>query len=121
MRAVEQAYAHALDGIAREQPGLHRLTHALLHRADERGRNHAALGLVDELEARATLAVCEWLDRDLAVAELAPPAGLLLVAPVARGGPADRLPVGHARWLQRDLHAEALAQSFDDHLDMHLR
>ena len=49
-------------------------------------RDHAALDLVDELEARA-VAVVERLDLDVAVAELAAPAGLLLVAPVRLGGP----------------------------------
>ena len=57
----------------------------------------------------------------LAVAELPAPAGLLLVAAVARGAAADRLLVGHARRLQRHLDAEALAQAVDDHFDVHLR
>jgi hypothetical protein len=41
-------------------------------------RDHAALDRVDELEARPR----ERLDLDVAVAELAAAAGLLLVAPV---------------------------------------
>ncbi len=65
--------------------------------------------------------VFEGLDLDVAVAELAAPAGLLLVAAVRGGGGADRLLVGHARRLQRDLHAEAVAQPVDDHFDVHLR
>ena len=65
--------------------------------------------------------IAERLDLDVAVAELAAPAGLLLVPPVRRRRAADRLLVGHARRLQRDLDAEAVAQAVDDHLDVHLR
>ena len=78
--------------------------------------------LVDELEGpRRPLRVRERLDLDVAVPELAAPARLLLVAPVRLGGAADRLLVGHAWGLQRDLHPEALAQTVDDHLHVHLR
>ena len=76
----------------------HRLLAALLDRRDEALRDHAALDLVDELEA---VAVGQRLDLDVAVAELAAPAGLLLVAPVGLGRPADRLAVGDARRLER--------------------
>ena len=61
------------------------------------------------------------LDLDVAVAELAAAAGLLLVAPVGLGGAADRLLVGHARRLERDLGAEARLHPVDDHLDVDLR
>ena len=79
-RAVEQAHPHALDGIAREHAGLPSLRHALLHRRDERAGDHPALDVVDELEARGG---SRRLDLDLAVAELAASARLLLVAAVA--------------------------------------
>ena len=122
--AVEQPHAHVLDGIAGEHAGVHRLAHAFLDGGDERARDHAALDLVDELELVASAVVgrlAERLDLDVAVAELAAPAGLLLVAAVRLRAAADRLLVGHARRLQRDLDAEALAQAVDDHLDVHLR
>ena len=63
----------------------------------------------------------ERLDLDVAVAELAATAGLLLVAAVRLGGPADRLLVGHARRLQVDLGAEPGLEPIDDHLDVDLR
>jgi hypothetical protein len=64
--------------------------------------------------------VAEWLNLDVAVAELAAAARLLLVSAVSGGGRANRLPVGHARRLQCDLHTEARAQPVDDHFDVHL-
>ena len=115
--AVEQPHAHALDRIAGEHARLHRLAHALLDRRDERARDHAALDLVDELEA---LADRQRLDLDVAVAELTATARLLLVAPVRARATADRLLVGHARRLERDLDAEAIAKPVDDHFDVHL-
>jgi hypothetical protein len=57
----------------------------------------------------------------VAVAELAAAAALLLVPAVRLGGAPDRLLVGHARRLEVDLGAEAIAQAVDDHLDVHLR
>ena len=62
----------------------------------------------------------ERLDLDVAVAELAAAAGLLLVAAVGLGRAADRLLVGHARRLEVDLGAEARLQPLDDHLDVDL-
>ena len=116
--AVEEPHAHALDRVAGHRAVLHRLQHALLDRRDEAGRDHAALDRVDELEA---VAVGQRLDLDVAVAELAAPARLLLVAPVRLGGAADRLLVGHARRLEVDLRAEARLHPVDDHLDVDLR
>ena len=60
------------------------------------------------------------LDLDVAVAELAPAAGLLLVAAVRLGGLADRLQVGDLRRVQLDLGAEAALHPVDDHLDVDL-
>ena len=72
----------------------------------------------DELEALAVLA---RLDLDVAVAELAAAAGLLLVAAVRLGGLADRLEVRDPRRVQLDLGAEAALHPVDDHLDVDLR
>ena len=60
------------------------------------------------------------LDLDVAVAELAAAAGLLLVAAVRLGRLADRLQVGDLRRLQLDLGAEAALHPVDDHLDVDL-
>ena len=65
-------------------------------------------------------AVLGRLDLDLAVGELAATAGLLLVAGVGLGRPADRLLVGDARRVQLDLGAEAALHPLDDHLDVDL-
>ena len=97
---------HVLDRVAGEHAAGHRLDDALLDRGDEAAGDHAALDRVDELEA---LAVLVRLDLDLAVAELAAAAGLLLVAAVRLGRLADRLEVGDPRRVQLDLGAEAAA------------
>ena len=62
----------------------------------------------------------ERLDLDLAVAELAVAAGLLLVAAVRFGGRLDRLAVRNARRLQIDVDAEAPLQLRDRHFDVKL-
>ena len=117
--AVVDRDPHALDRVARDRSALHRVAHALLHRRDEGGRDHAALDAVDELEL--ALALRHRLDLDVAVAELPAPARLLLVAPVRLGARADRLLVGDLRRLEVDLAAEARAQPVDDDLDVDLR
>src|ERR1019366_9460756 len=68
-----------------------------------------------------TAARLERLNLDVAVADLAAPTGLLLMATVRLGGLADRLLVRHARRLEVDLGAEARSQPLDDHLDVDLR
>ena len=60
------------------------------------------------------------LHADLAVAELAVAAGLLLVAAVRLGGRRDRLAVGDPRRLQVHLDAEAALQLGDRDLDVEL-
>src|SRR5204863_7599186 len=60
------------------------------------------------------------LDHDLAGAELAASAGLLLVAVPGPRLLADRLQVGDARLVQVDLDAEAPAQPLDRDLDVDL-
>ena len=62
----------------------------------------------------------ERLDLDLAVAELAVAAGLLLVAAVRFGRGLDRLAIRDARRLQVDVDAEAALQLGDGDLDVQL-
>src|SRR4051812_49859673 len=84
--AVEELHAHALDRVAGDHAGCHRLLDALLDGGDETTGDHAALDRVHELEALAAL---DRLDLDVAVGELAAAARLLLVAG-ARPRPAPR-------------------------------
>ena len=116
--AVEERDLHVLDRIAGDRAGAHRLAHALLDGRDEPARDHAALDRVHELEPGA---VRRRLDLDVAVGELAAPAGLLLVAGVRLRGALDRLAVGHVRRVELHLGAEALLHPVDDHLDVDLR
>ena len=74
-------HANALDGRAGELAVQHRLLDALVDGGPEALRDDAADDLVHELVALVPL---ERLEHDVAVAELAAPAGLLLVAPCAR-------------------------------------
>src|SRR6185503_20380463 len=67
----------------------------------------AAEDLVHDLEIRAPR---QRLHRDLAVAELAVPAGLFLVAPVCLDLGRDGLSVRDARRFERDLDAEPAAE-----------
>ena len=60
------------------------------------------------------------LDLDLAVAELAVSAGLLLVPAVRLGRRLDRLAVRNARRLEVDVDAEPPLQLRDRHLDVQL-
>ena len=88
-----------------------------LDRGHVLSRDRAAEDVVDELEVAAAR---QRLDPDLAVAELAVAAGLLLVAAVRLGGGRDRLAVGNPRRLELDLDAEAPFQLRDGDLDMEL-
>src|SRR5213076_1717570 len=74
--------------------------------------------LVDELVARVAL---ERLEHDLAVAELAAAAGLLLVPALRARLAPDRLEVRDARRLEVDLDVEAALEPGDGDLDVHLR
>ena len=80
-------------------------------------RDDAADDLVHELVAGVAL---ERLEDDVAVAELAAAAGLLLVAAVAARLLADRLEVRDARLVEVDLDAEAALEPVDGDLDVHL-
>ncbi len=110
-------HAHALDRRAGELAVRHRLLDALVDRGPEALRDHAADDLVDELVADVPL---HRLDHDVAVAELAAAAGLLLVAAVRARLRLDRLDVRDARLVQLDLDAEAALQPRDRDLDVHL-
>ena len=95
----------------------HRLLDALVDGGPEALRDDAADDLVDELVA---LVAGERLEHDLAVAELAAAARLLLVAALGARLLADRLEVRDARLVQVDLDAEAPPEPVDRHLDVHL-
>ena len=77
----------------------------------------AAEDVVLELEVAAAR---QRLHADLAVAELAVAAGLLLVPAVRLGGRRDRLAVGNPRRLEVDLDAEPPLQLRDGDLDVQL-
>ena len=81
VRAVDEPHADALHRRAGELAVRHRLLDALVDGGPEALRDDAADDLVDELVADAAL---DRLDHDVAVAELAAAARLLLVAARAR-------------------------------------
>src|SRR5207245_7340605 len=118
VRAVDEHDAYALDRRPRELAVLHRFAYALVDRGTEALRDHAADDLVDELVALVAL---ERLEDDLAVAELAAAAGLLLVPPLRGRLLTDRLEVRHTWLMQFDVDAEAPLQPLDRDLDVHLR
>ena len=111
------AHPHVLDRVSGDDALAHRLLDPLLHRGDEAAGDHAALDRVHELEPGTRLG---GRDLDVAVAELAAAAGLLLVAAVRLGGLSDRLQVRHPRRMQLDLGPEAALHPIDDHLDVDL-
>ena len=116
VRAVHELDAHALDGRAGELPVVHRLLDPLVHGRAVALRDDAAHDLVDEL----VLALLERRDDDVAVAELTPAAGLLLVPAVRARLPANRLAVRNARRVQLDVDAEPPLRPLERDLDMHL-
>ena len=99
--AVVELDLEVHHGDSRPGSPLHaRLLDALLHRGDVVPGDGAAEDVVHELEVAAAR---QRLHPDLAVAELAAAAGLLLVPAVALGRGLDRLPVGDLRLLEVDL------------------
>ena len=80
-------------------------------------RDRAAEDVVDELELAAAR---QRLHPDLAVAELAVAAGLLLVAAVRLDARRDRFPIRDARRLEQHFDAETPLQFRDRHLDVQL-
>ena len=117
VRAVEDRDAEVDHRKAGEIAAHARFLNALFHRRNELARDRAAEDVVDELEVRAAR---QRLDLDLAVAELAVAAGLLLVAAVRLGRRLDRLAIRDARRLEVDVDAEAPLQFRDRHLDVEL-
>jgi hypothetical protein len=100
---------------------LHRLAHALVDGRTVALGDDAADDLVHELVAELAVLGGQRLEHDRAVAELAAPAGLLLVAVPRPGLLADRLLVRHARRMELDVDVEARLQPVDRDLDLHLR
>jgi hypothetical protein len=115
--AVDERHAHALHRRTGEVAVLQRLLDALVDRGTETLRDDATDDLVDELVPDAFL---HRLDLDVAVAELAAAAGLLLVPAVGAGLALDRLDVRHARLVQLHLDAEPALRPLDRDLDVHL-
>ena len=116
-RAVEHRRAEIHHRVARQEAAQPRVLHALFDRRDELPRDRAAEDVVHELEVAAAR---KRLELDLAVAELAVAAGLLLVAAVRFGRRGDRLAIRNPRQLQVDLDAEPPLQLRDRHLDVRL-
>ena len=86
-------------------------------RLDVLARDGAADDLVDELVARALLVGLELDDR---VTVLAAAAGLAHEAPVALGGLADRLAVGHLRLADVGGDLELAHHAVDEHVEVQL-
>ena len=107
----------ALDRRAGELAVVHRLLDPLVDGGPEALRDDAADDLVDELVADVAL---DRLEHDRAVAELAAPAGLLLVAGVGPRLLADRLQIRDARRVQVDVDPEAPLRALERDLDVHL-
>src|SRR5690606_16677875 len=84
--AVEQTHAEVDHRVPGEVASTARFLDALLDRRAEALRNSTAEDFVEELEIAAAR---QRLDADLAVGELAPTTGLLLVATVAIRGLLD--------------------------------
>src|SRR5207248_4869650 len=105
--AVDQPHPHALHRRPRELAVLHRLLDALVDRRAEALLDDTADDLVDKLVA---LALRQRLEHDLAVAELAAAAGLLLVAVPRPRLLADRLQVWDLRLVQLHVDAEAAVE-----------
>ena len=117
IRAVVEHDAEVDDRIAGEVAAQPRFLDALLDGGNELPRDRAAEDLVDELELAAAR---QRLHADLAVAELAVAAGLLLVPAVRLDARGDRLAIRDARRLEQHFDAEAPLQLRDRDLDVHL-
>ena len=113
--AVIQLYFEIDHGIARQVPGRGGLDNAFLDRRYVGLRNRAAKDFVDELEPTP---VSERFHADTAITKLPVPAGLLLVAALHLGAPADRLAIRNLRRLELDLHVVAFLKPADDNLQM---
>src|ERR1051325_5014598 len=94
-----------------------RFDDALLDRGTEVLRDCAAENLVFKLEAAAAR---QGLEDDLAIAELAAPAGLFLMASLNFCALRDGLFVGNFRRMKRDLYAVTFPELVDHRLDVKL-
>src|SRR5687768_2310251 len=112
IRAVEYRHAEIHHRIPGEETAHTRFLNPFFHGRNELPWNRAAEDIVDELEVFPTR---QWLDLDLAVAELPVAAGLFFVPAVRLGGTLDRLAVRNARWLQVDVDTEPALQLGDGH------
>jgi hypothetical protein len=106
VRAVGQRHPEIHHRVARQPAALRRFADPLLDGGPEVLRDRAAEDLVGELEAGAA---GQRLELDPAIAELAAPAGLLLVRPL-RGADLllDRFEVGNLGLLEDRFDAELL-------------
>src|SRR5215204_3233301 len=116
-RAVVEAHLHVNHGVAGDVPPSHRLDYPLLHCGDELAWDGAADDAVLELETRAA---GQRGELDPGVSELAPAAGLLLVAALSLGRARDRLHKRHLRWPRRDRDPVAMLYALQRELDVHL-
>src|SRR4029453_1073526 len=116
-RAVVHDRLEVHDGVAGQVPAQARLLDPFLDRWHELAWNGAAEDVVLEAEVAAAR---QRLHADLAVAELAMAAGLLLVAPVRLDGRGDGLAVRNPGGLQVPLDAEPAFQLRDGDLDVQL-
>src|SRR4029453_15492076 len=96
-RAVEHRGPEVDHRVSGEEATHPRVLDSFLDRRNELARNGPAEDVVDELEVAAA---GQRLELDLAVAELAVAAGLLLVPAVRLGGRGDGFPIGNPRQLQ---------------------
>src|SRR5918999_762926 len=118
VRAVDEEDANTLHGRTCELAARHRLLDPLVDCGAEALRDDAADDLVHELIA---LVARNRLEDDVAVAELAAAARLLLVAALRARLLPDGLQVRNARLVKLDVHPEAALDPFDRNLDVHLR
>src|SRR5688572_24682984 len=116
-RAVEYRGPEVDHRVAGEEAAHARILDALLDRRNELARNGTAEDVVDELEVAAT---GQRFELDLAVAELAVAAGLLLVPAVRLGRGRDGLPVGNPWQLQVHLDPEPAFELRHGHFDVRL-
>src|SRR5215210_1906213 len=118
IRAFDELDPDVDDGVAREDPGLHRLLDAEVDRRDVLARDLPADDLVDELVPLARLGRARV---DHRVAVLAAAAGLadeLALDPL--DGAAERLPVGDLRPAHVGVDRELAQQPVDDDLEVEL-
>ena len=113
--AVVEHGAEIHDGKAGEVAACGGVANASLDRWDPVMWDGAAKDIVHKLDAFAAL---DRLHLDAADAELAVPAGLLLVLAFRVGFAANRLTIGHLRRLERQVHVIAFVELRHNYFDM---